>query len=624
MSDNIKLFATVLFYLIILQVNSQSKDSLLSQWKDVSNRQIQLVDTAKMQLLNDLAISYKENQPDSSIYYAKLVLDMADSSLFVYRIDALKTITSAYYIISDPKLCHDYSQQLIQLAEQIDDQKTVLHGKLYTGLAYMHQDKVDESIKLFDEYLKLAETLRDTISLARGFLNQSINYDAREAYKKALDVLAKSIHFSDAIGDTYYKAMAYDRRGYIHSDLKQYQKAVDNHLIALEIMDSDNDWEKAFAYAGLAQAYLGLKNYGKSTDYGKKSVDLAVKMDAKWDIQNSAMILYQAYEQSGDFKNALYYHKMYKTYYDSIYSEANERKIHALQLGQVELERETLQQENALQQQILQQRNTQLILILGLLAFFLLIIIGLYYVFSSKKKFAEQLAIQHKQLDDLNKMKDRILSILAHDMRGPMQSVMAIVHLIKHDKANINIDELVDLVHERISVVSHSLNSILEWSLRTFKGGATTQEVMDVNEVIKEQIDLCNYDVDQKQLNVEFEPKEVSRVQVEGEHLRIIIRNILSNAIKFTDRGGAIRITYRDLGSQLAIDIEDTGMGMSPEKVDNLFISRGKTKMGTDREIGTGLGLFLCKEYAEMNGGTIDVNSKLNQGTTFSLVLNKA
>ena len=106
--------------------------------------------------------------------------------------------------------------------------------------------------------------------------------------------------------------------------------------------------------------------------------------------------------------------------------------------------------------------------------------------------------------------------------------------------------------------------------------------------------------------------------------LRQILLNLLGNAIKFTDRGGAIRITYRDLGSQLAIDIEDTGMGMSPEKVDNLFISRGKTKMGTDREIGTGLGLFLCKEYAEMNGGTIDVNSKLNQGTTFSLILNKA
>lgn len=582
-------------------------------------------DTASLNRMNQLAASYRNNQPDSAILLANRVLTLADSGLLTIRLQAYKTITAAYYMTSDAKLCYDFSEQIIRVAEQLGDKKSMLNGQLYLGLAYLLQDKFEEGIKVFDTYLLLAVELEDSLSIARAYLNRSINHDGMENFEQALSDVNNCLAISREINHHYFEAMALNRKGYILSDLNRYQEAVNDHFAALEVMSDDNDWERCFAYAGLAQAYLGLKDLDQSIVYGQRGIDLAMSMGVKWDIQNVADILYQAYELKGDYRKALSYYKLYKIYNDSIYSESNEKKIHQLQLEQAAQVQAALANENELNKQLVERQSKELILMSSLIGLLLVISGGLYYVIKSKSRLTRKLQAQQQKLEELNEMKDRIFSIVAHDMRSPMHTVWAMLYLIKNKPDHVQMDELLDGVQHRISTVIKSLDSILEWSLRQFQSELTSPpQPIDTEEIIQEQIQLCSYDAEQKKVSITHDPTSSHKVLVEGEHLRIIVRNIIANAIKFTNEQGEITISYQDLGTQLSIDIADNGIGITKEKLTRLFQSRGNSSAGTRSEIGAGLGLFLCKQYAEMNGGTISVDSTPGIGSTFHVILNKA
>ncbi len=611
--------------LIAILLIGQIKDTEPTLLELMSDQiEIDLSDSSRLTRLNELAATYRHSKPDSSIVIAKRVLELTDSLDYQVRLKAYKTITAAYYMTSDAKLCYNFSQELIRTAEKAGDKEAMLNGQLYLGLAFLLQDKYEEGVGVFDDYLKLAMDIKDSVSIVRAYLNRSINHQYLAHYDQALADVKRSIELARSLRNHYYEAMGHNREGYILSDLERYQEAVNSHQAALTVADSDNDWERSFAFAGLAQAFLGKGAFEKSIQYGQNAIDLAQKMAAKWDVQNASEILYKAYQAVGDYENAFKYHQLYKAYYDSIHSESNEKKIHELQLEQAQMKQEALIHENQLQQEILNQRNTQIVLTLTLVVVLLLVVGVLYYVYYTKQRYVKQLATQHKALDELNRTKNKIFSIVAHDMRSPMQTVMAMIYLIKNDRENVDIDELVDGVHKRIATVSDSLNSILEWSLTQFKEEERVPLPVDVDTIVKEQINLCNYEADQKNLKVSCHTEHCSKVLVVSEHLRIIIRNVLANAIKFNDIGGEIQIKYRDLDDQIAIDIKDTGIGMSEDQLNNLFQSRGKTRMGTQKEVGTGIGLFLCKEYAEMNRGAVTVISAEGVGTTFSVILNKA
>lgn len=619
------LFTTLIVAHITVRADS---DSLLYSWRQMEEGVIMLSDSQQVNLLNQLASIYSRQNPDSSKMFAKLALDKMGDGLYIQdRTEAYTALAIASYVQGNGIEAYDYSLQIIALAEKSGDKQAELQGKCYLGLAYMIQDKLKPAIRIFDEYIEMAIELSDTAALTRGYLDQSINYDGLGLYDTALFYVNASIEVGehDPESKTYVE-MAYNRKAYILSALQRYEDALANHGYCLQVIAPENNWERAFAYAGMAKADAGLGRFEDSFRYGNMGLQLAMEMGAKWEIKNVSEILANAYEQSGNYQKANEYFKLYKAYHDSIFNEDNEQTIAALELRQTQIERDGLKRDHELQSKILSQRNTLLLLMALVAIVLVLLLVVLYFNYTSRKRYSEELSKQRDKLDDLNQSKDRVLSVLSHDMRSPINSILSILHLLKEERDSKEIDfqSLLDDAYERTETVSKSLNSILDWSGRQFRQEAHKPEPVKVIEVVEEQLQLCRFDLNKKYIAAYHEKANAVEVVAEREQLRSIIRNLLSNAIKFTDNYGKIKVKYRDLGEILAIDVMDSGVGMTEKVKANLFKTKGTTTLGTNNETGTGFGLFISNEYAQMNEGRLEVESTPNEGATFSLLLRKA
>lgn len=239
----------------------------------------------------------------------------------------------------------------------------------------------------------------------------------------------------------------------------------------------------------------------------------------------------------------------------------------------------------------------------------------------------------------------KLLSIISHDLISPITSIMGFSELLFQDldnKKQLNLltenvfskeeFEALNRIIKRTKLINTStkeayslLENLLEWS-RTKNNVITPNiEFLNLTDIIASQVSFCKNQADFKNINIEFEIKEELFVNADKNMLKTILRNFLSNAVKFTPRGGTIEITTSELaksgsGKQIRIDVSDSGIGIPVKTLQNLFVQgQNITTKGTESEKGTGLGLKLCKEFAEKMNGTIAVKSTRGKGTIASL-----
>jgi len=620
-----KLFFILIFvFLYTFSVGQTAIDSLLKEWDKIEYIND---NEGKIALLHQITKQHSNN-PDSAIYYARKTLSLLTGDNIEDRYIVHIRLSKAYYMLGNSSYSFEHAQKAVEFAKKSNNIKGIANGYNSIGLVHMLQENYEESIIDFQKSLRLSIGIGDSITITKSHFNLSIVYDDLNKYDSALIEVNKSIAISSSGSkDIYHLAMAYNRKGYILTNLGNYSEAITNHFKAIEVMDVDNTWELCFAYSGLGLAYNGLNNFEKSINYGIKSFELAKEINAKWDIQNSAKIVSDSYIDAGDYENGYKYYTIYKIYNDSIFNESNQKKISTLELRQANLEKNVLEEENKYHKEVLSTRNYQLLISLILIISFLVIIIILIRNNAIRKKYIAKINLQKMELEKLNSSKDKILSVLAHDMRGPMNSILGLLYVIKH---KVSGDEFIlqkhfDEIYERTTTVTSTLNSLLSWSINQFTGVKANPHKELIYNVVDEQINLCSYDSDKK--SIEIIHKKLSKdvfAFVDVEHLRIVIRNLLTNAIKFTKSGGLIIFSYEIQNDNVIINVSDNGVGMDSKVLNNIFSSTGKTSPGTIDEIGTGLGLALCKEYVENNGGKLEVSSSKGEGSTFKVFLKRA
>jgi signal transduction histidine kinase len=238
----------------------------------------------------------------------------------------------------------------------------------------------------------------------------------------------------------------------------------------------------------------------------------------------------------------------------------------------------------------------------------------------------ESRLIKHEtELEKLNATKDRFFSIIAHDLRNPFNSIIGMSHLIVQQSENLGKKEIIDSVqdiHSSSILVYKLLENLLEWS-RLQRGVIKPQpENLHVIDYINEALSIHRNMIHNKDINVKLEIEEGIKVYGDGNMLRTILRNLISNAIKFTPRGGSITLASVIDGQNVVLSISDTGAGIPPEVLPRLFdIDRQHTTKGTEKETGSGLGLILCREFIEKMEGSIMVTSEIDEGSVFKILL---
>ena len=230
----------------------------------------------------------------------------------------------------------------------------------------------------------------------------------------------------------------------------------------------------------------------------------------------------------------------------------------------------------------------------------------------------QQLILNNDHLETTNTAKDKLLSIISHDLRSPISSLQSLLSLFNTN--NIARTDLVDFFGKLLSRVENTstmLENLLHWSMYQLKGLEPILEKVNLQMIIDECINLYRMQAEQKHILIDNSLKTDVHVFADVEMLKVILRNLISNALKFTYSGGMVIIMTMTKENFAVISVKDTGVGISPENQSKMFAMNNFTTPGTEKEKGTGLGLMLCKDFVDHNHGKIWLDSKLNVGTTF-------
>ncbi len=235
----------------------------------------------------------------------------------------------------------------------------------------------------------------------------------------------------------------------------------------------------------------------------------------------------------------------------------------------------------------------------------------------------KDLKTQKEELQKINSSKDKLLSIISHDLKGPLNSIKQMLGLLS--SGNLTAEELKYLIGnitQDVGVSVNLLDNLLNWARSQMQGIKVTTVKIDVFEIVDENFKLFNYNFNKKKIvNRNNVPKDAI-VYADYDMIKLVIRNLIANAIKFTPEEGQITVGCIQKVANTEICVSDTGIGISKENQENLFeVKEAFQKIDGSREVGTGLGLILSKEFIEKNGGTITVDSVKGKGSTFKICL---
>jgi len=244
---------------------------------------------------------------------------------------------------------------------------------------------------------------------------------------------------------------------------------------------------------------------------------------------------------------------------------------------------------------------------------------------SERKLAEEELKESEARFRELNATKDKFFSIIAHDLRSPFNSILGFSKLLEENvrsKEYSSVEEYASIIHKSTQHTLDLLMNLLEWSRSQIGRMEFTPEYLEFTILVKDIVGLFDDAARQKSITVSMEEFPNATVFADKALLSIILRNLISNAIKFTHPGGEIHLSARMQDQQLKVCVMDNGVGIKKEDLKKLFrMEESISKRGTQNEQGTGLGLLLCKEFVEKHGGKIWAESTIDKGSVFCFTL---
>jgi signal transduction histidine kinase len=246
-----------------------------------------------------------------------------------------------------------------------------------------------------------------------------------------------------------------------------------------------------------------------------------------------------------------------------------------------------------------------------------------YNIINNQKKEIEK---QRKQLDELNTSKDKFFSIIAHDLKNPIAGFLGLTEVLAQDLKSFTDDEkqeFINLIYRSSKQLHSLLENLLQWSRAQTGRLSFKPRVINISRVVQDNVALVKASAELKNIEIDINVDLELMAWADADMVNTIIRNILTNAIKFTHKNGTVSIIVVKKDEKcLHVSIEDNGIGISDVEKEKLFkIGFSNSKLGTDNEEGTGLGLILCKEFAKRNNGDLFVESTPDVGSTFTFTL---
>ncbi|MBN1145332.1 MAG: tetratricopeptide repeat-containing sensor histidine kinase [Bacteroidales bacterium] len=480
-------------------------------------------------------------------------------------------------------------------------------------------------------YLKRAIELftreNDTLNLASAMHNLGYSCFITGQYDSALVLFKKTGEIYQQLEYLTEYGYTLGNSGMVYSRLSEYDLA-ENHLLkAIEMLQLQGD-EYAVAEYMIEYASV-LQQKGKMpealsyarTGFQKASANSILELE-----RDAAYRLAQLYRVSGRYDSACHFLSLYISTNDSIKNIENIQKMADLRTG-FEVAKKQAEVD------VLQKNRIIQLIVIGSLGLILMLagwlIIMYYRNLERLRKLAADLRErktllenQSTELRELNRIKDKFFSVVSHDLRGPISSIGGISHMIRDSMEHNNkalLHEITDYIDQTVFSLTGLLENLLNWAQSQQGRFPYNETEIDTKELVTEVVRLFSTIAVLKDIRINLKLHDNLCIVGDRNSMMMIIRNLVSNALKFTKANGMVSIATRLTGDGMAeIAVSDNGVGIPEDKLPWLFdFKENKSTYGTDKEKGVGLGLSLVHEFVKMNKGTIQVSSTVGKGTSF-------
>lgn len=517
----------------------------------------------------------------------------------------------------------------VEIAEQ--NNLTELLPNIYDNIAllYSEQEDYDTALKFYLKTIEIYTKYDNPKLMGRTYCNLGDLYLKMNNLKAADKAIERSILIFKKENILAWLVNCYDVKGKIQLKKEDFSEALKWFTKAEKILNNlDYTVGSVFIYNGISESYIGLKNYNNAEFYAEKSLSNAKNINFKNGIMDASSNLHLINKIKGNYKKALEYLEQ-STQIKNEVSQDDFKKRMGLLRSEITIEnqKKVMDEQNVRNKS---NKKTYIFLSISSLIILSVILFLFYRNYHNQKLFNRELTNKQeilleseRELNYSNSTKDKLFSIIAHDLKGPINSFHSLIKMYYNGEIDKEtFDQFVPKALSDIDSISSMLNNLLFWGKSQINGINTKPINTDISALGFENTRLLNPLAEKKSITIKNLIPENTIAYCDGNHINIVLRNLISNAIKFTERNGEISVTAVKKEDEILIAIKDNGVGIDDETRRTLFDKNSnKTTFGTDNEKGTGLGLALCKEMVEKNNGKICVESSPGNGSTFSFTV---
>jgi signal transduction histidine kinase len=618
---------SILCFLLLLSFSAKAQttrevDSLL-QLVDMD-----IADSTKLRAYRRIGNFYMDNNPGKAISYFEKIKPLAQKTN-----NTLALANSYYDIGYCNRLKGDFDQSLenyqqsMRLYETLKDDRRLSNALMSVAAVYF----LNKDFKKTDEYHHKAELLiekmNDSLQLNFLFSEKANLLDQQKKFDDAIVYHQKALQIAKQLKDDYYIASSFVNIGLTHKHKNETAKSFayfDSAQVIFKSIEAGPDvW--AVLHNNIAATYTQAGNYQKAKENFDKSIQYSVQAGyAAIEMEN----YHNMADMYGNMKNyqlQTTYLQKYYTLKDSLFSVDNKNQLTQLEADyQIEKKNAEIVKKDA---EVIQQKSQRNIFFIIALASLLLFGVLAYFyrrIKANNQLLQEkniQINEQKNALQTLNHVKDRLFSIISHDVRNPLVTLRSYLTLSNNPSlTEEKKEQFKNQTFQAVTQTTNMLDNLLVWANMQIKNTSPAITSVSYEDVVLNTVADVNTQALQKQISIIPNIELINGIGNE-QILSIVLRNLLTNAVKYSNAGGTIHVHVYKKDDFALIAVKDNGIGMGREQLQQLQTNEVETTSGTAGEKGSGLGIFLIKELLQKINGELLVESETGKGSCFTIKL---
>lgn len=595
----------------------------------------------RSELYSSRAESYKrEGKPVLALEQIERAISLADSLGSRQQVATLSIrMGNAFSSLGDHTEALRAYYNALEYAEQQRDSLFMASANNLVGWKFQDINNPDQAEYFLHRAEDISRAIGDRETLKNSLVNLGILYTSRGDFAGAEEFFNESLQIANASGNTDDQIRVFYNLGLMENRRGNLAEA--RRLLMYSLEESRNSGlaeSEFYSATGLGHLELGQGNTVQAIRWFARA-NQVVDSDRYNTLRlQSYGNLHRAYRDAGNFAESLRWLEQRNELNDSLNTTEKARLLAEYEtlfnMKRTEQQAEVLRaREEQAQTQLRLQRT---FILFALSGGGILLLTALFLVRSNKKRKEvnkelqmsnEQLnqmnstvQEQNKELEQINDIKNKLFAIIAHDLRGPLSSLQSLLYLIRdHDLSESEMEEISKTVERNLQENASMMDNLLAWAQAQMNGIKLNVRDFPLQQGVKSVIDQIRFQAEKKGVKVEMHVEQTIEVNADYDMIKLVVRNLVANAIKFSENGDTITVKAEpDKESGMSeIRVVDEGVGIKEEDQEKLLSKEHYTKRGTDNEKGSGLGLMLCKEFVESHGGKLWFESKVGVGTTF-------